>query len=165
MRVCAFIFIPCRTPACRVNGREAPTDGAEFLSLSADEPLTFEVTLPRLSERVIVRPQSLGIVPEMLSPTSCRFTLPGPVYCTAEPYGRREALHLFPDAEPYANADPFCRPALISGTVTMHPNTCRRVRRKAPRAGDEARYRGGDQGRISDPFGKRNNVKKTLRGQ
>ncbi len=113
----------------RVNGMEAPTDaarvsampynrrwpghqrtldqteGAEFLSMYADEPLTFEVTLPRPSERVVIRPENLGIVPELLSPTKVRFTMPEPVYCTVEPYGRHEALHLFVDREAYTRPE------------------------------------------------------------
>ena len=113
----------------RVNGIDAPTDaarvsampynrrwpghqrtldqteGAEFLSLFADEPLTFEITLPRPTEHVDIRPRTLGIEPELLSPTTVRFTMQKPAFCTVEPYGRHEALHLFADTKEYSRPD------------------------------------------------------------
>lgn len=74
------------------------TELVNFLSLATDEPLTIAVTpnLPFDEEKVVVRPQSLGIKPE------CRdgkitFTLPGASYCTVEPFGRNHALHIFAD--------------------------------------------------------------------
>ncbi|MCQ2432591.1 MAG: glycosyl hydrolase family 28 protein [Clostridia bacterium] len=81
------------------------TEGPACLPMYADEPLTFEVTLPRPSDHVVIRPKSLGIVPELLSPTKVRFTMPEPVYCTVEPYERHEALHLFIDREDYSLSD------------------------------------------------------------
>ena len=92
------------------------TEGAEFLSMYADEPLTFEVTLPRPSEHVVIRPESLGIIPEFLSPTTVRFTMPKPAYCTVEPYERHEALHLFVDRTEFTCPDTVTPYVLYYGT-------------------------------------------------
>lgn len=73
------------------------TEAAEFLSLASDEALTFEITLPRPTDHVIIRPQSLGIDCELITPNQARFTVPHAAYFTVEPYGRHEALHIFID--------------------------------------------------------------------
>ncbi len=68
----------------------------QFLSLSADEPLSFEIT-PRVPfEDVKIRPKSLGIVPK-ITDSKIIFTLDKPAYFTVEPYGRNHALHIFAD--------------------------------------------------------------------
>lgn len=69
------------------------------LSVSEGEPLHFEITLPEKSEKVIVRPQSLGIKPEIGEDGTVRFTLERAAYFTVEPYGRSRALHIFADPE------------------------------------------------------------------
>ena len=74
------------------------TELVNFLSMSADEPLTVEVTpnIPFDPEKVVVRPQSLGIKPQCEN-GKITFTLPGACYCTVEPFGRNHALHIFAD--------------------------------------------------------------------
>lgn len=74
------------------------TELVNFLSLATDEPLTVEVT-PREAfdpEKVVVRPQSLGIKPQCKD-GKITFTLPGAGFCTVEPFGRNKALHIFAD--------------------------------------------------------------------
>ena len=78
------------------------TELVNFLSLSADEALTFEITPETPFENVIIRPQSLGITPE-IQDGKITFTLEKPAYFTVEPYGRSNALHIFVD--PVANYD------------------------------------------------------------
>lgn len=121
-------FYPVKTPATEggytisVNGMTVPTDTArvsampynrrwpghqrsldqteviQFLSMEADEPLDFEITLPEPTDKVVLRPYSLGVTPELCSDGKIRFTLPRPAYFTLEPYGRSNALHIFVDA-------------------------------------------------------------------
>ncbi|MBR2353493.1 MAG: right-handed parallel beta-helix repeat-containing protein [Clostridia bacterium] len=86
----------------RWPGHQREKDQAEaiqFLSLSTDEPLSFEIipTLP--FEEIRIRPQSLGILPTVENGT-IRFTLDRPAYFTVEAYGRNRALHIFADPMP-----------------------------------------------------------------
>lgn len=73
------------------------TELINFLSLSSDEPLSFEVTPDKPFEKAVIRPLSLGIVPEVGADGVIRFTLPESAYFTLEPYGRHNALHIFVD--------------------------------------------------------------------
>jgi hypothetical protein len=120
-------FYPVAKPAeggysVKVNGRIVPTDTArvsampynrrwpghqrsldqteviQFLSMEADEPLNFEITLPEPAKKAVLRPYSLGVAPEISPGGKVRFSLPRPAYFTLEPYGRRNALHFFVDA-------------------------------------------------------------------
>lgn len=68
-----------------------------FLSLETDEPLHFEITPKEGFERVVVRPESLGIQPEITADGKIIFTLQKPAYFTVEPYERRNVLHIFAD--------------------------------------------------------------------
>lgn len=68
-----------------------------FLSMATDEPLHFEITPKTPFEKVVIRPLSLGIVPTITSDGKIQFTLAKPAYCTVEPHGRNNALHLFVD--------------------------------------------------------------------
>lgn len=118
----------CRDYKVKVNGKEAELNTARvsavpfnrrwpghqrgkeqtelinFLSLSMDEEITFEITPERDFENVIIRPQSLGITPEIKNGT-IRFTLERPAYFTVEPYGRNNALHIFADPLSSYNID------------------------------------------------------------
>ena len=100
---------PVPTDAARVSavpynrrwpGHQRTLDQTEcinFLSLAADEPLSFEITPKDPFTSVVIRPHSLGIEPEITDDGRILFTLPHPAYCTVEPYGRRNALHIFAD--------------------------------------------------------------------
>lgn len=76
------------------------TELVSFLSMSASEPLDFEVELPESTKSAVVRPASLGIAP-VLSADGKRvsFRLEKPAYFTLEPYGREKTLHFFVDEE------------------------------------------------------------------
>ena len=69
-----------------------------FLSMTTDEAVSVEVTpsAPFDPEKVVVRPQSLGIKP-VCENGKITFTLPGACFCTVEPFGRNHALHIFAD--------------------------------------------------------------------
>lgn len=93
-----------RVSACPYNrrwpGHQRSLDQTEcvnFLSLETDEPLRFEIAPKEASEAVVIRPHSLGIVPEVTPDGRILFTLPHPAYFTVEPHGRRDALHVFAD--------------------------------------------------------------------
>ena len=74
------------------------TELANFILLSADKPLTFEIASDSLElAHAIVRPLSLGIVPQIRGNTAI-FTIPCPSYFTFEPNGRSHALHVFIDS-------------------------------------------------------------------
>ncbi len=91
----------------RWPGHQRPlsqTELVNFLSLSADEPLFFEITPKEPFESVKIRPYSLGITPEIKDGT-ISFTLPKAAYFTVEPYGRNNALHIFTDPAPSYNID------------------------------------------------------------
>lgn len=70
-----------------------------FLSLSLDEAVTFEITPKTPFEEVKIRPLSLGISPE-IKDGKITFTLEKPAYFTVEPFGRTGALHIFADPMP-----------------------------------------------------------------
>ena len=73
------------------------TECVNFLSLETDEPLRFEITPKEPNDEVVIRPHSLGIVPEVTRDGRILFTLPHPAYFTVEPTGRHNALHVFAD--------------------------------------------------------------------
>ena len=72
------------------------TELINFLSLSFDEPVKFEITPNKAFEKVVIRPLSLGIEPEIKDGV-ITFTLDKPAYFTVEPFGRNNALHIFAD--------------------------------------------------------------------
>lgn len=83
----------------RWPGHQRPIDQSEqinFLSLSTDEPLTFEITPKKAFENVIIRPLEAGIIPKINNGT-ISFTIEKPQYFTVEPFGRNNALHIFVD--------------------------------------------------------------------
>ncbi len=73
------------------------TELVNFLSLETDEELHFELTPKQPFEQVVIRPVTLGIEPEITDDGRILFTLKQPAYFTVEPYGRRNALHIFAD--------------------------------------------------------------------
>ena len=73
------------------------TELINFLSLETDEALTFEIRPKEKFEKVVIRPQSLGIEPEITEDGRIIFTLEKASYFTVEPYGRHNALHIFAD--------------------------------------------------------------------
>lgn len=81
------------------------TELINFLSCSADEPITFEITPKNPFEKIDIRPKSLGIVPEKTDNGTIIFTLNRPAYFTVEPYGRNNALHIFVDPLTNYNID------------------------------------------------------------
>lgn len=73
------------------------TELINFVSLETDESITFEITPPEKAERVEIRPRALGIEPQINDDGTIVFTLEKAAYFTVEPYGRRNALHIFAD--------------------------------------------------------------------
>lgn len=73
------------------------TELINFLSLENDESITFEITTPEKSENVVIRPLALGIEPQIKDDGTIIFTLDKAAYFTVEPYGRKNALHIFAD--------------------------------------------------------------------
>ncbi len=86
----------------------------QFLSLSTDEPLTFEITPKAPFEQVKIRPKSLGITPK-ITDGKIIFTLEKPTCFTVEPYGRNHALHIFADPMPDYNVDTSSSDVLYFG--------------------------------------------------
>ena len=80
------------------------SEAVSFLSLATDEALTFEIVPKVPFEGVKIRPQSLGITPEVRDGV-IRFTLEKNAYFTVEPYGRNRALHIFADPLPSYDID------------------------------------------------------------
>ncbi len=72
------------------------TELVNFVSLATDEALEFEIIPKEPFEDVIIRPLSLGIKPEIKNGV-IKFTLEKPSFFTVEPYGRKNALHIFAD--------------------------------------------------------------------
>ena len=72
------------------------TELINFLSLSTDEPLHFEITPHQPFEDVVIRPSSLGITPDIKDGV-ISFAIERPAYFTVEPFGRHNALHIFAD--------------------------------------------------------------------
>ncbi len=84
------------------------TELVNFLSLAHDEPVTYTITPQTpwdttVPPEKLIRPRSLGIVPEITAAGEIRFTMDKPAYFTVEPYGRNRALHIF--ADPVATYD------------------------------------------------------------
>ena len=75
------------------------TETVQFVSLSCDEKIEFEITpkLPFDASQVKIRPRSLGIVPKITEQGNIKFTLEKPAFFTVEAYGRNKALHIFAD--------------------------------------------------------------------
>lgn len=90
------------------------TEMVNFLSMAMDEPVTFEIKPKEAFEKVEIRPLSLGIVPEVTDGV-IRFTLEKPAYFTVEPYGRRNALHIFADPMPQYTVDPGDKDVIYYG--------------------------------------------------
>ena len=82
--------------------QEEQSEAISFLSLSTDEPLSFEIIPKEPFEEVKIRPRSLGIEPRVEN-GAIRFTLDKSAYFTVEPYSRGRALHIF--ADPIATYD------------------------------------------------------------
>ena len=83
----------------RWPGHQRSIDQSElinFLNLESNEKLEFEITPANEFDSVKVRPESLGIVPEVKD-GKIKFTVDGNGYFTVEPYGRENALHIFID--------------------------------------------------------------------
>ena len=80
------------------------SEAVQFLSLSTDEPITFEITPKEPFEEVKIRPKSLGITPDIVD-GKIIFTLKEPAYFTVEAYGRNRALHIFADAKASYDVD------------------------------------------------------------
>ncbi|MBR4959877.1 MAG: hypothetical protein IKY52_03165 [Clostridia bacterium] len=105
------------------------TEMISFLSLAADEPLQFEITPETPFENVQIRPLSLGIKPEITPDGRILFTLPHPAYCTVEPYGRQNVLHIFVDPLPEYDIDPAAPHTIYygpgihdAGQIELHSN-------------------------------------------
>jgi len=79
------------------------TELINFLSLETDDELTFDIKPKEAFEKVIIRPLSLKINPEITEDGRIVFTLKKAAYFTVEPYGRHNALHVF--ADPVSNYD------------------------------------------------------------
>lgn len=118
----------CQNYKVKINGQSVPLDTARvsavpfnrrwpghqrgkeqselinFLSLSSDEAVTFEITPETPFEEAKIRPLSLGITPE-IKDGRITFTLKKPAYFTVEPYGRMGALHIFADPMPCYDID------------------------------------------------------------
>ena len=75
------------------------TEAIQFVSLSLDEAVYFEITpkMPFDETCVKIRPRSLGIIPKITDGKIC-FTLEKPACFTVEAFGRNRALHIFADA-------------------------------------------------------------------
>ena len=104
------------------------TELVSFISLSADEPVTFEIIPTRPFATAPVRPGSAGITPDISSGV-ITFTVPGPGFYTVEPYGRNEALHIFIDPVCDYGIDPTDENVLYfgpgehdAGLITLHSN-------------------------------------------
>ena len=98
--------MPCNR---RWPGHQRPLDQSElinFLSMEADGPVEFRVMPKEPAERAEIRPASLGVTPKIEPDGAITFTLPRPAYFTLEPYGRRNALHLFVDPPETDAPDP-----------------------------------------------------------
>ncbi len=73
------------------------TELINFLSFETDEAVSFEIKPKKPFDKVVIRPASLGITPEVTDDGRILFTLEKPSYSTVEPYGRGNALHIFAD--------------------------------------------------------------------
>lgn len=82
------------------------TELINFLSLETEEALKFEIKPQKPFEEVVIRPVTLGIKPQVTEDGTITFTLEKPAYFTVEPYGRRNALHIFADPVSDYNISP-----------------------------------------------------------
>lgn len=83
----------------RWPGHQRPLDQTElinFLSLSSNEPLNFEILPKNPFEKVVIRPLEAGIKPTVDNGI-ISFTVENPQYFTVECFGRNNALHIFID--------------------------------------------------------------------
>ena len=111
----------CEHYQVRINGKNAPLQTARvsaypfnrrwpghqrdmaqselvnFLLMEADEPLSFEIKPKTPFDAVSIRPQALGVEPLITEDGWIRFTVNAPAYFTVEPFGRKDALHVFVD--------------------------------------------------------------------
>ncbi len=104
------------------------TELINFVSLALDGEIDFEITPQNPFENVIIRPKSLGIVPEIKDGV-IKFTLNKPQYFTVEAYGRSGALHVFADPIPNYDVDfksddviYFGKGEHDAGTITLKSN-------------------------------------------
>lgn len=81
------------------------TELINFLSMSLSGKVSFRIIPKIKSETVVVRPKSLGIVPEVKQDGSIEFCLDHPAYFTVEPYGTNHALHIFADEDKTFDCD------------------------------------------------------------
>lgn len=72
------------------------TELINFLSFATDEEVLIEIIPLDDFEDVVVRPKSLGIIPDITDGV-ISFKLKKPAYFTVEPYGRHNALHILAD--------------------------------------------------------------------
>ncbi len=99
---------------------------ASMLSFAADEPVTVEVTPLLPFDTAVIRPASMGIIPEICN-GKIIFTVEKPGYFTLEPFGRHNALHIFADPMPRYDADPKDENVIYygpgehdAGLITLH---------------------------------------------
>ena len=91
------------------------TEPADFLLMEATGPVSFRILPPERCSSAVIRPASLGIRPRIEADGTIVFTLPEPAHFTLEPFGRRNALHLFVDPPETGRADPDCPGLLYFG--------------------------------------------------
>lgn len=116
----------------RWPGHQRTTDQTEFvnfLSLETDEELNFEVIPREKFDKVVIRPLSLGITPEITNDGRILFTLKKNAYFTIEPWGRHNALHIFADPISDYNMSPHDENVLyygkgehFAGTINLKSN-------------------------------------------
>ena len=75
----------------------AQAEPVNFLLMEADEPLFFEIKPQMPFDYVLIRPLATGAEPDISDDGWIRFTVKAPAYFTVEPFGRRDALHVFVD--------------------------------------------------------------------
>ena len=92
--------VPFNTPWPGHQRQLSQTEIVQFISLETDEELLFEITPTKPFTTVKIRPQSLGITPEIID-NKIIFKLKKSAYFTVEAYGRNNALHIF--ADPISN--------------------------------------------------------------
>lgn len=82
--------------------------------------LEFEIQPKYPFDKVEIRPSSLKIVPEITKYGIIKFLLPKVAYFTVEPYGIKNALHIFADLpSSYSSIDKTTGTLYISGKASM----------------------------------------------